>query len=416
MAQALDLARRGLGATSPNPPVGAVVVRNRRVVGAGYHRRAGGPHAEVFALRQAGARARGATLYVTLEPCGHTEKRTPPCVPLILNSGVRRVVIATRDPNPQVAGRGLAALRRAGLKVELGVAQTDAYALIESYRMRVTRGRPFVTLKVAATLDGKIATASGESQWITGALARRLVHRLRAQSDAVLVGVGTVIADNPSLTVHGKGGVLAPRGRGGIKAAKGGVYSNVAPPRPRDYRSAPGNAGKKAGTRQPTRIVLDPQLRTPLSSKVLTDRSAPTIIVTTSNSPKTQRQTMERLGVEVLVIPDMEGRIVWKVLLQELGQRGMNVLLIEGGGEVNATALRSGVVDRVIFFMAPQLLGGRDAIGAIGGTSPLHLANAIRLRDVTVSRVGKDLMVEGRVRAKKPLKENSSPPWGTRCS
>jgi diaminohydroxyphosphoribosylaminopyrimidine deaminase / 5-amino-6-(5-phosphoribosylamino)uracil reductase len=358
MEQALALARRGLGTTSPNPPVGAVVVRKHRVVGAGYHRRAGGPHAEVFALRQAGVRARGATLYLTLEPCCHIRKRTPPCVPLILQSGVRRVVIGSRDPNPQVAGRGLAALRRAGLMVKLGVARATADALIEPYATRVTQGRPFVTLKAAATLDGKIATASGESQWITGPLARRRVQQLRAQSDAVVVGVGTVIADDPSLTVRGKSG----------------------------------------RTRQPSRIVLDAQLRTPLSAKVLTDRRAPTIIVTTFDAPKTLRESMERLGVEVLVMPATHGRIVWKPLLQDLGRRGMNAVLIEGGGEVNATALRTGVVDRVILFLAPQLLGGRDAIAVIGGTSPTHLADAIRLRDTTVTRVGKDLMVEARVK------------------
>ena len=356
MAQALGLAARGLGATSPNPPVGAVVVRDRRVVGTGFHRRAGGPHAEVLALREAGSKARAATLYVTLEPCCHVEKRTPPCVPVILESGVRRVVVATRDPNPQVQGRGLAALRRAGLDVELGVGRTEADALIEPYRTRVRTGRPLVTLKIAATLDGKIATARGESRWITGITARRLVRQLRARSDAVLVGIGTVLVDDPSLTVHLKTG----------------------------------------RAREPVRIILDPQLRIPLSSKVLTDGKSPTLIITTAGSPKARRERLERYGAEVLTFPAHHGRIAWKLLLNELGRRGMNALLIEGGAEVNATVLRAGVVDRVIFFLAPQLLGGRDGIGAIGGTCPPHLADAIRLRNVSVSRVGQDLMVEGR--------------------
>jgi diaminohydroxyphosphoribosylaminopyrimidine deaminase/5-amino-6-(5-phosphoribosylamino)uracil reductase len=202
MARALALAVRGLGTTSPNPPVGAVVVRRGRVVGEGYHRRAGGPHAEVLALRRAGPRARGGTLYVTLEPCCHLDKRTPPCVPRIIASGVACVVVATRDPNPKVRGRGLAALRRAKLRVDIGVGSAEAEKLIEPYRTLATAGRPFVTLKVASTLDGKIATARGESRWITGTEARRLVHQLRARSDAILTGSGTVLADNPSLTAR----------------------------------------------------------------------------------------------------------------------------------------------------------------------------------------------------------------------
>ena len=354
MAQALVLAARGLGTTSPNPPVGAIVVRNRRIAGRGYHRRAGGAHAEVVALKNAGPQARGATLYVTLEPCCHLDKRTAPCVPLILESGIRRVVIATLDPNPKVKGRGVAALRRAGLDVALGAARLEADRLIEPYRTRITTGRPRVTLKVAATLDGKIATARGESRWISSPQARRIVQGLRAGSDGILVGVGTILADDPSLTVR-----LRP-------------------------------------ARAPLRIVLDPKLRIPLQSKVLTDRQAPTLVVTTQSSPKPLRELVERLGAEVLVIPDKQGRVEWRVLLEELGRRGMNALLIEGGAEVNASALRSDVVDRVVFFLAPILLGGQDAIGAIGGRSPARLTDALSIQDPMVSRIGSDIMVEGR--------------------
>jgi diaminohydroxyphosphoribosylaminopyrimidine deaminase/5-amino-6-(5-phosphoribosylamino)uracil reductase len=337
--------------------VGAVVVRNGRVVGAAFHRRAGGRHAEVLALRQAGARAQGSTLYVTLEPCCHLAKLTPPCVPLIQKSGVRRVVIATRDPNPKVHGSGIAALRHAGIDVKLGVGQAEAAALIEPFRTRITLGRPFVMVKIAATLDGKIATARRESRWITGKAARSAVQRLRASADGVLVGIGTVLADDPSLTVR-----------------------------------TPGHAAR------PVRIILDPRLRIPLHATVLNDRLAPTLVVTTSGSPQSARLNLERKGAEVLVLPEHAGRIDWKTLLEELGRRGMNSLLIEGGAEVNASALRSGAVDRVIVFLAPKLMGGHDAVSAIGGRSPERLADALSLHDVIVSRVGSDIMVEGRVR------------------
>ena len=358
MAKAVALAWRGAGQTSPNPPVGAVVVRHGKVVGVGYHRRAGGPHAEVVALRQAGPRARGGTLYVTLEPCCHVNKRTPPCVPSIIESGIKRVVAATRDPNPKVSGRGLAALRRAGLKVETGVGARDAERLIEPYRRLVTAGRPFVTLKVAATLDGKIATATGESRWITSPAAREMVHVLRARSDAILVGIRTVLADDPSLTVR----TGSPRGRA------------------------------------PLRVVLDPALNIPLRAKVLTDGRASTLIVTTSLSPPSKKAALEQKGAGVLVLPARHRRVAWRDLLNELGRRGIASLLIEGGAEVNASALRERVVDRVLFFLAPKILGGRDALSAVGGESPKHLGEALPVNVTSVTRVGPDLLIEGRLR------------------
>jgi diaminohydroxyphosphoribosylaminopyrimidine deaminase/5-amino-6-(5-phosphoribosylamino)uracil reductase len=357
MARALALAARGVGRTSPNPPVGAVVVNRGRIVGTGYHKRAGGPHAEVLALHQAGPHARGGTLYVTLEPCCHLDKRTPPCVPSIIASGITQVVVATRDPNPKVRGRGLSALRRAKLQVALGIGAAEAERLIEPHRTLVTTGRPFVTLKVAATLDGKIATARGESRWITGPAARKMVHRLRAGADAIVTGIGTVLMDDPSLTVR-----------------IGAVHPHV-----------------------PLRIVLDPSLRIPLRAKVLTGRKASTLIVTTTAGPASKRAVLEKMGAEVLVLPAQEGRIQWKVLLSKLGQRGIASLLIEGGAEVNASVLRAGVVDRVLFFLAPRLLGGRAAIGVIGGMSPARLSDALRVKKLTLSRVGPDILVEGRL-------------------
>ena len=358
MARALALAWRGAGQTSPNPPVGAVVVHQGKIVSAGYHRRAGGPHAEVVALRQADRQARGATLYVTLEPCCHLNKRTPPCVPLIIASGIKRIVVAMRDPNPQVRGRGLAALRRAKLQVNVGVGAEEAERLLEPYRRLITTGRPFVTLKVAATLDGKIATAKGESRWITSPAAQKMVHLLRARSDAILVGIGTVLADDPSLTVR------------------------------------TGSSRRRA----PLRVVLDPSLRIPMTAKVLTDGRAPTLIVTTSSGTPTKRAAVEKAGAHVVVLPARHGRILWRDLLKELGRRGIASLLIEGGAEVNASALREGVVDRLLFFLAPRILGGRDAIDAVGGMSPAHLREALSLRVTSVRRVGPDILVEGRPR------------------
>lgn len=358
MARALALAARGLGLTSPNPPVGAVVVHRGRVVGEGCHRHAGGPHAEVLALRRAGAQAQGATLYVTLEPCCHLEKRTPPCVPAVIASGITRVVVAVRDPNPKVRGRGLTLLRQAGLRVDAGIGRADAERLLEPYTTWITTRRPFVILKVAATLDGKIATATGESRWITGPAARTLVHQARARADAIVTGIGTVLADDPSLTAR---------------------------------------VGSGQG-RTPLRIVLDPSLRIPRHAKVLRDGLAPTVIVTTARASHAQRAAVQKIGAEVLVLPSKRGRIAWSALLSELGRRGIASLLIEGGADVNASALREGVVDRVLYFLAPRLLGGQDAVGAIGGRSPAQLSEALTLKRVTVTRVGPDILVEGSVR------------------
>ena len=268
------------------------------------------------------------------------------------------MVGATRDPNPKVSGRGLAALRRAGLKVETGIGAREAERLIESYRRLVTAGRPFVTLKVAATLDGKIATATGESRWITSPAAREMVHVLRARSDAILVGIRTVLADDPSLTVR----TGSPRGRA------------------------------------PLRVVLDPSLSIPLTAKVLTDGRASTLIVTTSKGPPSKKAALEQKGAGVLVLPARHRRVAWRDLLNELGRRGIASLLIEGGAEVNASALRDRIVDRVLFFLAPKILGGRDALSAVGGESPKHVSEALPLNVMSVTRLGPDLLIEGRLR------------------
>lgn len=360
MTLALRLAVKGQGTTSPNPMVGAVVVKQGRVVGQGFHLRPGTPHAEILALQQAGTQARGATLYVTLEPCCHLKKRTPPCVPEVLRSGVSRVVIAMLDPNPDVKGKGTAALRRSGLSVMVGVARSEAENLNKAYCHWIKTGRPYVTLKAGMTLDGQLATASGESQWITGKKSREEVHRLRGEVDAVLVGLGTVLADDPSLTAR------------------------------------MGSALNKLASRQPLRIVVDSRLRIPFKALVLKQQDkAKTVIATTAAALAARRVTLHKRGIEVLTLPSIQGHVSLPALLQKLGRRGITSLLLEGGGEVNAAMLKAKLVDHVRLYMAPVLLGGQNAKGVIGGESPARLAGAIALQHVMTRFVGQDWVVEG---------------------
>jgi diaminohydroxyphosphoribosylaminopyrimidine deaminase/5-amino-6-(5-phosphoribosylamino)uracil reductase len=336
MARALALARRGLGETNPNPVVGCVLVKGGRVVGEGWHRRAGGPHAEVHALRAAGAAARGATAYVTLEPCAH-QGRTPPCAPALIAAGVRRVVAALRDPNPPVNGRGLAALRRAGLEVTVGVAADEAVALNERFVIAAGLARPFVMLKAAMTLDGRIATAAGESKWITSPAQRRRARALRRLHDGVAVGVGTVLADDPLL-------LPAPR------------------------------------TRRPFhRIVFDSRLRTPLRSRLVSSASddAPLWIVTTDEAPG--REALEARGARILAAPAREGRVDLEWGLQALRAEGLWSLMVEGGSELLGALLAARLFDQVALFRGPLILGGRNTRPAFGGPDPARLADAVRV-------------------------------------
>jgi diaminohydroxyphosphoribosylaminopyrimidine deaminase/5-amino-6-(5-phosphoribosylamino)uracil reductase len=340
--------------------VGAVIVSDTRIVGEGFHRRAGEPHAEIIALTAAGPRAAGATLYVTLEPCNHTNKRTPPCVPAVIASGLRRMVVAMRDPNPEVSGKGIARLRRAGLDVSVGCLGDQAARLNEVYSHWIRTGRPFVLMKAAMTLDGKIATVAGESRWITGEAARKQVHRLRGQIDAIMVGVGTILQDDPSLTAR---------------------FS------PERYQSLSG--------RQPSRVILDSRLRIPPDAHVVaTASSIPTIVVTTKLTPKPRIQQLHARGVTVLIASVDHGRVSLRDCLIQLGKRGITSVLLEGGSELNAAALRGGFVNRLRLYIAPMLLGGQDAKGLIGGGSPKRLADALRLKDLQISRVGQDMVLD----------------------
>jgi len=355
MRRALDLAVRARGRTSPNPMVGAVIVTDGQVVGEGFHAYAGSDHAEVAALREAEAAAAGATLYVSLEPCCH-QGRTPPCADQIVHAGIRRVVAACEDPNPSVSGRGIAALREAGITVEVGLLGEEAARLNEAFFKYIRTGLPFVTLKVAASLDGKIATRTGESRWITGESARRRVHQLRNEVDAVLVGIGTVLRDDPLLTT-----------RLGI-----------------------------ADQRDPIRVIVDNLARLPLRAKAVNRAStAPTILAVSQTAPRGKLEALEREGVQVIVVENSPRRVSLERLMEALGKRGILSVMIEGGAEINASALREGVVDKVLVFLAPILIGGKSTPTAVGGDGIESLGQALRLRDVRIERVDGDILVEG---------------------
>ena len=340
MKRALALAARGLGKTRPNPMVGCVIVRGESVLAEGYHRRRGGDHAEVDALRKLGFSARGATAYVTLEPCDHTG-RTGPCTKALIAAGVSRVVFALRDPNPLVDGRGAKRLRAAGITVEGGLASDESAELNRAWVKWIRTGRPWVTLKAAVTLDGKIATRTGDSKWITGEAARHEAHRLRAIHDAILVGSGTVLADDPALTVR------ALRGR------------------------------------DPQRVILDGRLRVPASAKAM-----PGALVATARAGKPQEG--------LLRLPGRKGRVSLPALLDELGRRELTSVLVEGGADVHGALLREGLVDEVAFFIAPALIGG-DGLAVLGGVGVEKVADAVRLARVAVKRLGDDLLVTGRL-------------------
>lgn len=349
MRRALSLARRARGKTSPNPMVGAVLVKDSQIIAEAYHKKAGTPHAEALALAQAGEEARGSTLYVTLEPCCHTNKRTPPCTNAIMSAGVSRVVIAMKDPNPYVAGKGIQALRDASIEVESGLLETEALELNRAYSKFISAGMPYVTLKSAMTLDGKIATPEGQSKWITGPEARKVVHRLRSESDAIMTAIGTVKADNPELTARIRGG------------------------------------------RDPLRVIIDPDLETPQGYKVLMTPPE-TILVTRSGGSRADE--LQASGIRLL---RYEGQLDMRWLMRELASMGIVSVLAEGGASFNWHCLDEGIVDRAIFFIAPKIIGGKESFPCIGGKTFRRLENSIMLKEMKTRRVGDDLMIEGEI-------------------
>ncbi|RMF25369.1 MAG: bifunctional diaminohydroxyphosphoribosylaminopyrimidine deaminase/5-amino-6-(5-phosphoribosylamino)uracil reductase RibD [Deltaproteobacteria bacterium] len=350
MAEACAEAEKGLGNTAPNPPVGCILVRGGRIVGRGYHRRAGAPHAEIEAIRSAGTRARGAVAYVTLEPCCH-HGRTPPCTAALVEAGVRAVVAGVRDPNPQVSGRGLARLRRAGIETTCGVLEERCEELIRGFRCWVRTGMPWVELKLAASLDGRIATRTGASKWISSPPSRRRVQHMRARADAVLVGVGTVLADDPRLTC------------------------------------------RIAGARQPLRVVLDRGLRTPPRARVVAGRGH-CLIVAAPGADARRRRALEDAGAEVVEI-DCGRAAGWRRLLRELGRREVLELLIEGGGQVAASAVRARVVNEATIFYNPRLIGA-DGVALFGRLGVSDPGRAVRAKTCRIEYSGDDLMWVGR--------------------
>ena len=360
MARAFELARAVRGTTSPNPAVGAVIVNGSRIVGEGATQPPGGPHAEVMALREAGEQARGATMYVTLEPCAHFG-RTPPCTDTLIEAGLARVVVAVGDPDLRVAGRGLNQLREAGIEVSLGDGAAEGAIHYEAYAHHRRSGRPFVTAKFAASLDGRIASTSGDSRWISGAETLKWAHRNRPLFDAMLVGVQTIIVDNPQLTARPEGW-------------------NGPPP-------------------QPLRVVVDSRGRTPLDSRVLDGvESSPTLIATTEAASSDFREAMAARGVDIAILPGdptAEGRVSLSALLDLLGQeRGVVSLLVEGGGEVLGSFFDQRLINKVTAVVAPMIIGG-DAQTAVRGHGAERMRDVLRLNHMTVEQLGSDLLVTG---------------------
>ncbi|MCS7264782.1 MAG: bifunctional diaminohydroxyphosphoribosylaminopyrimidine deaminase/5-amino-6-(5-phosphoribosylamino)uracil reductase RibD [Armatimonadetes bacterium] len=358
MKRALRLARKAIGWTSPNPPVGAVIVKNDLLIAEGYHEGAGKPHAEAVALAKAGKEAEGSTLYVTLEPCDHYG-RTPPCTQGIIAAKIKRVVIGTVDPNPIVNGRGIARLKEAGIEVTIGILEREAKELIEPFAKFITQRIPFVTLKLAMSADGKIATKTRKSKWLTGEPARRLAHRLRHEHDAVMVGVGTIIADDPQLNVRL-------------------VRSKV---------------------KQPIRVVVDSKAKTPPTAKVIGSAESPCIIATTEQAPEERVKKLLDAGAEVWILPsDSKGRVDLLELLKRLAKQNVVSVLVEGGSELSGEFLTQRLIDRIILFIAPLLIGGRNAMLAFGGEGFEKLSDAVRLSEIKLRKLGEDFVLTASVK------------------
>jgi diaminohydroxyphosphoribosylaminopyrimidine deaminase/5-amino-6-(5-phosphoribosylamino)uracil reductase len=358
MKRALDLAKKGMGYTNPNPLVGAVIVKEGRVIGEGYHEAYGGYHAEINAFSYATEDVEGATMYVTLEPCSHYGK-TPPCANAIVQKKIKKVVVALLDPNPLVAGKGIQILRENGIEVLTGVLEEESRRLNEIFIRYITTGLPFCIMKTAMTLDGKICTSTGDAKWITNEKSRDYVHRLRNQVAAIMVGVGTIIQDNPYLTTR---------------------------------------LSDKCG-RDPIRIIVDTTARIPLDSNVLhQESSAKTILVTTRMAAKDKLEELQALGTEILITPLNNQRVDLAYLMKALGERQIDSVLLEGGSEVNYSAIEAGIVDKVLTFIAPKIIGGREAKTSVGGPGRVSMKDAVNLTELEVHRFDEDIMIEAYIR------------------
>ncbi|RJQ38522.1 MAG: bifunctional diaminohydroxyphosphoribosylaminopyrimidine deaminase/5-amino-6-(5-phosphoribosylamino)uracil reductase RibD [Nitrospiraceae bacterium] len=365
MRRVLRLAAKASGMTSPNPMVGAVLVKNGEIIAEDYHRKPGAPHAEALVIQKAGEKARGATLYVNLEPCCHTDKRTPPCAKAIIKAGIKKVVIGMKDPNPKVSGKGIEELCKSGINAVSGILEKDSIRLNEVYAKYIMTKRPFVILKVAMTLDGKIATPEGESKWITGEKAREKVHKLRGSVDAIMTAIGTVKADDPQLTAR-------------VPATVGRL--------------------RRQGVKSPIRIVIDPNLEIPMDARVL--QMPPETIVVMKAGVRGQGSGVGEkrkmlLNKNIRIIEYDSEKLDLKWLMERLGKMEITSLLIEGGSSLNAHALEDGIIDKVMFFIAPKIIGGEKSFTAVGGRVFRKLLDACLIKDIKVERIGKDVLIEG---------------------
>lgn len=351
MKRALFLAKKANWRTSPNPMVGAVIVKNGKIVSEGYHKKAGLPHAEAEAIINAKESLHGATLYVSLEPCCHKDKKTPPCTDAIINSGIKRVVIAMRDPNPKVSGKGIEILKSHGIEVIEGVLEQEAKKLNEFYIKYITTKTPFVILKIAMTLDGKIATPTGESKWITSEKSRKLVHLMRSRVDALLSAYGTVLNDNSMFTSRIKGG------------------------------------------KNPLRVIIDPELRIPLNYHVYNPPPDTIAVVHESKLNDSKIKILKDRGVEIIPFSSEKVELQW--LMKELGEREITSLMIEGGSSLNSYALWSGIVDKIMIFIAPKIIGGEKSYPSVGGQLYKNLDDAFEIIDFRIKRIGGDILIEG---------------------
>ncbi|WIW71847.1 bifunctional diaminohydroxyphosphoribosylaminopyrimidine deaminase/5-amino-6-(5-phosphoribosylamino)uracil reductase RibD [Anaerosinus gibii] len=356
MREALRIAAYASGRTTPNPLVGAVIVKDNRIVGQGWHRKAGTEHAEIHALHQAGELAKGADIYVTLEPCSHYGK-TPPCCQAIIKAGIKRVIVAMTDPNPLVAGNGLKELKAAGIEVVEGVCRDEAEKLNEVFLKWIVHKMPFIVVKTAMTLDGKIATVSGDSKWITNEKSRKFVHQLRDLYDGILVGIGTVLADNPTLTTR-----LDHLGK------------------------------------NPVRIIVDSKARIPLDSIVITNKSAHTILAVTERASQEKIAALLQVGIEVIVTKEKADQVDLSDLLKILAEKNICSILVEGGSRINYSFFVEHLVDKVHCFIAPKIIGGTDAASPIGGKGTFYMKDAYQLNDITTERFDEDILITGYVR------------------
>ena len=358
MKIALSLAAKGKGLTSPNPMVGAAIVKKEKIVGSGFHSKAGTPHAEIIALENAGEKAKGSTLFINLEPCVHFGK-TPPCCEEVIKSGIRKVIVAMKDPNPLVDGSGIKKLKNYGIEVVLGIMEKEARELNEAFIKSIKTKTPFVIMKSAMSLDGRIATRSGKSKWITGKESRRYVQELRAKVDGIMVGIGTVLKDNPRLTLR----------TGKIKRTL------------------------------PAKIVIDSSLKIPIKAKLFSSEPTTKVIIAATNKASRKKiESLRKTGIDIIQTEANKGKGNLKKLTRELYKKGIMTILLEGGSELNASAIREGIVDKVFYFYAPILIGGSDAKGMMGGDGVDTIQDAKKIDIKEVKRIGKDLLVIGYIR------------------